>query len=187
MLAAAPRGHPLLESFREAQESDPIVAPHRGHREQRGDLSREVALALIDRAEPGRCGDVHCEKDVELAVLAELLDVRHAHPCRDIPVDAADVVARFVLPHLFELEPGPAEHASVGAQERLVGEDSRLDLDLTDAAEHVRWKGLIAPDVAVSACRRDHDQGSGTLSSTFAITDSGVTSSASAWYVTMRR
>jgi hypothetical protein len=32
----------------------------------------------------------------------------------------------------------------------------------------------------VSACRRDHGQGSGTLSSTFAMTDSGVISSASA-------
>jgi hypothetical protein len=33
----------------------------------------------------------------------------------------------------------------------------------------------------MSARRADHGQGSGTLSSTFAMTDSGVTSSASAW------
>ena len=181
MFASAAGGHPLLESLGESQEPDAVMAAHRGHRKQRGHLRGEIAFALIDRSEPRRCGDVDRQQDVELAVLAELLDERRAHPRRDVPVDAADVIARLVLAHLFELEPRPTEDASVRPEQRFVGEDARLDLDLADAPEHVRWKGLIALHGVVSACRRDHGQGSGTLSSTFAMTDSGVISSASAW------
>src|SRR6185503_16032408 len=118
----------------EAEESDAVVAAHRGHREERCDLCGEVALALVDGPEPRRGGDVDRQEDVELAVLPELLDVRRAHPRRDVPIDAADVVTWLVLAHLFELEPGPAEDASIGSKERLVGADARLDLDLADAA-----------------------------------------------------
>src|SRR5438034_9562388 len=124
MFASAAGGQPLLESLGEAEEPYAVVAAHRGHREQRGDLGGEIALALIDRPEPRRCGDVDRQQDVELAVLAALLDERRAHAGRDVPLEAADVLAGLILADLFELEARPTEEAPIRAEQRFVGEDA---------------------------------------------------------------
>ena len=144
VLAPAARGQPLLHAFRETQQPDAVVVLQRRKREERGDLGTELALALRDAAEPRRGRAVDRKEDVQLAVLAELLDVRRAHASGDVPVDAADVVTGLVLADLLELEAGAAEDAAVRAEQRFVGEDACLDLDLTDPAHDARREGRLA-------------------------------------------
>src|SRR5207253_9774809 len=134
-------------------------------------------------AEPRARGDVDREVDVELALLAIFLDVRDVHAGGHVPVDGADVVAGLVLADLLEVESRTAEHASVRPRERLVREDPRLDLDLLDDAEDLRW------DVPLLRRRVKHGghYGTATLSRTRPMTISGVISSASASQVTISR
>src|SRR5207244_12536853 len=112
--------------------------------------------------------------NVGLRLLPILRVVGRPHPRRDVPVDAADVVARLVLADLLEVEAGAAEDAPVRPKERLVGEDACLDLDLLHHAEDLGW------DRALGGDEIGHAQGTGTRSRTCAMTLSGVTSSASA-------
>src|SRR5439155_6483409 len=74
----------------------------------------------------------------ELAILTVFLDERGAHPSRDVPVDAADVVTLLVFAHFLEFQPRAAEHAAVGPEEHLVGEDPGAHLEVVDLAQRIR-------------------------------------------------
>jgi hypothetical protein len=132
----------LPHPVREEDESDAVVVVQSRHREERRDVRGQLALRRAPRPEPSARGDVDRDVDVELALLAVFLDVRRVHPGGDIPVDGPDVVAGLVLADLFEIQPGATEDAAIGAHERFVGEDPRLDLDLFDHPEDFGWHRL---------------------------------------------
>ena len=130
-MVATPAGRKeLADAIREQHEADAVVVVKRRYREQRGHVSRQLALGDGRRPEPRARADVDREEDVELALLAEFLDVGNVHPGGDVPVDRADIVSRLVLADLLEIESGAPEDAAIRANERLVREDARLDLDL---------------------------------------------------------
>ena len=174
VVTAAARRDELLQLVREEEQGDAVVIAHRRDRQERAHVRRELPLALPDGAEPRRGRHVHGEVHVQRTLLPVLLDVRDAHAGGDVPVDAADVVAGLVLAHLLEVETRPLEHAAVGAEQELVGEHARLDLDLADLPKDLFGDG---------SCRRlrGRAHGSGTLSSTRWMIVSAVISSASAW------
>jgi len=177
VIPALPRWEELADTVGEEHQPDPVVVVQRGHREERRDIGGKLALGDARRPEPGARRDVHGEEDVELALLAVLLDVRNVHPRGHVPVNAADVVPRLVLADLLEVEPGSPKDAPIGADERLVGEDARFDLDLLYQAKDLGRDGIGA---RIRDARGGHDQGTATLSRTRAMTTSGVISSASA-------
>ena len=137
-MTALARRDEFADPVREQDQPDTVVVVERGHREQRGDVCGELSFGQAPGAEPRARGDVDRQVDVELALLAVFLDVGRVHAGGHVPVDAADIVAGLVLADLFEVEPGPAENASVRPHERLVSEDPRLDLDLLDQPEDLR-------------------------------------------------
>ena len=128
----------LLHPVREQDQADAVVVMERGHRKERCDVSCELALRNAPCPEPRARGDIDRDIDVELALLAILLDVRRVHARRHVPVNGADVIAGLVLTDFFEIEPRAAKHASVRPQEGLVGQDPRLDLDLLHHAQDLR-------------------------------------------------
>src|SRR6185437_4585516 len=77
------------------------------------------------------------------ALLDVAFDVRPLHARRDVPVDAAHLVARLVLAHLGELHPLPLEHRAVLAGEERVDEPARSQLEQLDLAEHFGWNGDV--------------------------------------------
>ena len=176
MMTTLLRRDELADPVREQDQAHAVVVVERGHGKQRGDVRGELAFGEAAGAEPRARGDVDREIDVELALLAVFLDVRDVHAGGHVPVDGADIVTRLVLADLFEVEPRSTKHASVRPDERLVREDPRLDLDLLDHAEDLRW------DVPLPRRRMKHGghYGTATLSRTRPMTISGVISSASA-------
>src|SRR5947208_2512747 len=96
-----------------APEAGESRLPPRGAGHARG----EVALAPAPRAEAHGAGDVDGHDHGEVALLDELLHVRHTAARRDVPVDDADVVARLILAHLRELDAATMEGGVVVAGE----------------------------------------------------------------------
>ena len=104
VMAPLARREKLAYPVGEEDETDAIVVVQGRHRQERGDVRRELELVHVRGAKPAARRDVDREVDIELAFLAVFLDVGHVHPCSDVPVDAADVVAGLVLAHFLEIE-----------------------------------------------------------------------------------
>src|SRR5262249_36741230 len=92
----------------------------RAEGEQRGQFGGDLTLRLSPRAEALAAADIDDEQQRQLALLDEALDERMAHAGGDVPVDAADIVARLVLAHLFECYAAPLEDAAIGPAEQIL-------------------------------------------------------------------
>src|SRR5579864_3690392 len=124
--------HVALQPVGEERGPDPVVVPGGGEGEHGADLDREGALGPAPRAEGAGRAVVHGEKDGELALLEEALDVGRAQARGDVPVDHADVVARLVLAYLGELHAAAPEGARVFAGDDVADQMSGRDLDPPD-------------------------------------------------------
>ena len=121
-----------LDAVGEHDEADQVVVADRGQREHARQLGRELALALIGRAEVARRRDVHREHQRQLALLAELLDERPARARGDIPVDRAYLISGDVLADLVEVDAAATERRVVATGERVVDEHAGAQLELAD-------------------------------------------------------
>ena len=117
------------------------------------ELRRDLALEAPTRAESLRARHVDGEHHRELALLDVALDERALHARRDVPVDAAHLVARLILAHLGELHSLPLEHRAVLAGEERVHEPARAQLEQLDLAQHLGRHGRRAACGRRSAAR----------------------------------
>src|SRR5690606_12243859 len=186
----------VLDVVREDEQPDAIVVPDGRQREHGGDLRGQLGLEAAPRAELLRAREVHDEQDRELPLLDVLLDIRMAHPGRDVPIDGADVVALLVRPHLAELHPPAAEDREVSPAEQRVHPAASAQLDQPDLVQDFAW--YAGPVVPVTDARpvvpgrrgagsgrgasppEERAQGTSTASKMRATRSSAVTSSASA-------
>src|SRR3569623_1066205 len=176
--AAFARRHEPLDAIAEQDQADAIVVSDRRHREHAGELCRERAFLNLAAPELARGRDVDEQPQLELALLAELLDERAAGSRRDAPIDRANLVARHVLADAVEVDAAAAERRAVRAGEHRRYEAAGLQLDPPHALH----------DVAHARCldgRRRH--GIATWSRIRATSCSESIRSASASYVTATR
>ena len=125
----------------EENGSDAVVVPDGGHRQHGGKLGGELALEALAGAEALGAGEIDDEHHRELSLLDVPLDVGAPHAGRDIPVDAANLVARLVLAHFSELHPLPFEYRPILTGEERVHEAARAKLEELHLAHDVRRDG----------------------------------------------
>src|SRR5262249_51150320 len=87
------------------------------------------------------------------------------HPRRDVPVDAAHVVAGPIRLMLVEVEAGTAQRAGVGADPQVADLLRRIDLDVAQLAHHRRGNHGIG-----TACRSSARMSSASTFSAWART-----------------
>src|SRR5207249_10755561 len=126
-----------------------------------------------------------------LTLLVVRLHERVAHPCRDVPVDRAEVVSLLVFAHLRKLDALPPEHRPVFAREEGADQGSGAQLDALDLPEHF-WgdqspagaeRGGLGTSTILAFVRHDTP----TASRIFPMTRSESMSSASASNVSRTR
>ena len=181
----------------ERHDTEPVAAPRRempdGDRHPFGD----VGLAAIRRPELHRGRDVEHEPGDEHALGERDANVRLVRPRRHVPVDAADVVTGDVRANERELGAFAEKRRPIVAGQQTL--DAAPDAHVESTQERPRhrpragtgrggrrgYDGLreahAALDLARSIC------GTGTAASTCSRMVSGLTSSASAWYVSTSR
>ena len=115
--------------------ADPVAAEDGELGHGRGDVDGQIGLPPADRPEVEAAGPVEQDRDVEVALLDRVPDVRFAGPGKDRPVHPADVVARLVGSRLSGLDT-VAEHQR-GMTAVPAAEDPVADREL-DAAEPCR-------------------------------------------------
>ena len=143
-LAATRREHALAARF-EQHRTQPVAGVVREEPDRGGSSQGQVGLLAIGGAEVDAGGAVDDDPALELAVGDGGSDVGLLHARSDVPVDAADVVARDVGAGLTELGAMSGDEAQVVTVEQAV--ESVRDGEL-EAAEHV-----VGTALAGWACR----------------------------------
>ena len=128
------RGQERADVVREEQQPDPVGVLHRREREDGRELGGDVALAPVRRPERHRPGDVDGDEHGQIALLDELLHVRHAAARGHVPVDRPDVVARHVLANLRKLDPVAVKCRVIVAGESRANETRAHELQVAHAA-----------------------------------------------------
>jgi hypothetical protein len=123
--------------IREQEESDPVPVSRRGEGDQGTGFRRGLPLLAGAAPERERAGEVDRHDDRQLALLVESLDEGAADAGGDVPIDGADVIARYVLAHLGELQAVSAEGAPVGAREDLLDRPPAPDRETADLREEL--------------------------------------------------
>ena len=175
----------------ERDRAEPVAAARRGVADRDRDAFGDVGLAALAGAERHRRRRVEHEPRDEHALCELDAHVRLAGARRHVPLDAPDVVARLVGPHLPELAADARERGAVVAREQAV--DAATDRQLERAQRGRRERpraGLLGVRIGASgsavgrahaACVRPRSIcGIGTAASTWSRIASGATSSASA-------
>ena len=106
-------GDELFDAIAENDQADLVVVLDGRERQQGADLHRHLALHALARPKISRRAHVHDQHDRELALFFEHLDEGAPRASRHVPVDAADIVAVLVLPHLGEIHPTSLEDGVV--------------------------------------------------------------------------
>ena len=132
MGAPLARGDRQFDSVGERDQADVVVVAYRGKRQQGAEFGGGLVLQLTVAAERSGSGQVDYEPYRQFTFLYIALDERPTHASRHVPVDAADLVPRRILSHLFEFHPAALEDAAVFARQHRVDSFIGLDLDQPD-------------------------------------------------------
>src|SRR5512132_1858170 len=177
----------------ERDDAQPVAAPCCDVADRERGTLCDVGLAPLGCAELHRRGGVEHEPRDEHPLGEQDANVRLTGPRGDGPVDAADVVAQDVRTDLSELGALPEERGAVVAGQEPFHPPPNADLER--AKERVRHRPGAGPSRCLGAPKRVHAAlarfrsicGVGTAAITSSRIASGVTSSASAWYVRTSR
>ena len=193
--AALPRRQRPVLSAAERDDAEPVAAPRGDVADRDRDTFGHVRLAPVGRPEAHGRGRVEREPGHEHPLREVDPYVRLAGAGGDVPVHLAHVVADHVRPDLRELGALPEQRRAVVTGEE--GVDTAADGDVQRAQERLGQRagpGLRrrrrAPECmqpAHAALRPSWMCGVGTLAITASRMVSGLTSSASAWYVSTSR
>jgi hypothetical protein len=176
----------VLDPIGEKNNANAIVVLNRGHRQDGGELARQLALESSHRPESLRTREIDDQHYRELALLDITLDERSAHPSGNVPVDRANLVTWLILADLRELHPLPFEHRAVFAGKDRVDQAAGAQLDELHLPQnfrrHSHWLlGCALRDLLAPPARAENpDHGTGIASKMRATISSLVTSSASA-------
>ncbi len=129
--------HVFLDLVGKQNQPHLVVVADGGKRQHRGQLSRHLALGLLDRAEKAGPAQVDQQHQRQLAFLGVHLYERLIHPGGHVPVDRSNLVAGRVLAHLLEVQPLPLERAVVLPGQRLGHETLSAQLNLPDFLENL--------------------------------------------------
>ena len=97
----------------EEQQADLVAVLDRGESQHAGQFRRQLALALLARAEVAGRAHVHHEEEREFAFFDELLHKRLSGACGDVPVDGAHFITGHVFAHGVEVHATALEDAVV--------------------------------------------------------------------------
>ena len=102
------------------QGADPVAMPRKQACQDGGEVARDMALALLARAEVHRRAQVQQEPGGHLAVLGEHAHVRRGGACGDVPVDVAHVVVVLVLAQVGQVQAAATQQGAVVTLEQPV-------------------------------------------------------------------
>src|SRR5438067_8751740 len=84
-----------------------------------------------------RCAHIYDQHHRELAFLGKLFHERAAEPCRYVPIDRANLIARLIFAHLFKIHPATLEDAVVIAGEGGFDQSAGLDFEPADLLQNL--------------------------------------------------
>src|SRR5205814_2247245 len=187
----------LSELAVEGDESDAIALRARQIRQAGSEIAAIIELAeRLRRAPLRRRSIMHRRRRIEqhgevrVRIGLELLDEMPVAPRKQLPVDAADVVARQVRPVLGEIHRRPEMRRAVQPVDDSLGHEARDELEIADPCEHGRidqssvgsgLEGSHRRGALCVECDYIPERGTGTCLSSSSVTISDVTRSDSAW------
>ena len=157
MAAAAPGGNHRVHPVRIKYGADAVSVPGEQASEHGYQLRGQHALAYFPGAEVHRAAQVEEKPGGDFAVRVELTYVRRLQPCRNVPVDVADIVVKLVFAQVGEIEAeGAKQRAIVALQQAVEAAD--------DGLFHATQDGVrIVPAAGLSPRRRDDRMQAGRL------------------------
>ena len=130
--------HESLNAIGEEQQSNFVVRSRRAKCQRSCNFCGELTLQFSFRAKRERRTEIHRKNHREFTLLPKDLHVRFADARGDIPVDASDIVANEVWPHLFELHASSSERTPILTSERFAHAAARPDLQSSNVLERFR-------------------------------------------------
>jgi len=126
----------VLNAIGEKDQSNAVVVAHGGEGEQGADFMHRIPFGSIAMTGAAGGGSVDEKPDGEFPLFNIALDVRLAGAGGDVPVDGADVIARFVGADFVEVHAAAFEDTAVFAGQQVLDRLSFmrfLGLELGDA------------------------------------------------------
>ena len=154
VLLALARRDVLLDAAVKQREADLVVASDGREGQQGAELGCRLTLRARAGAEVLGARYVGHQHQRELTLLDVALDVGLAESGGDLPVDGANVVARYVGANLVELDTPALEDRDVLAGQYVGDLSPGSDLDLANPLDDVfREQGSRAPRTTERECR----------------------------------
>lgn len=180
MAGAVAGGEILADLVVEGQQADGVALLVEEEGERGGEGIRVGGLCDAARAEVHRATVVSEEVAAEVGFVLELLDEVAVAPGEEFPIEIARVVAGRVLAILGELDAKAVIRAAMNAAPKALDHNARPHLQTADGHERLRVNQLALRAAGLVGGRNHCGVEARTCSTSFAMTLSTVTPSASA-------